>query len=341
MHENKVVTKMEMLRCSNTTPTSRDSTVTSSISEDVARVDVSQEDVDPHDVLCGRGQSTYSHPGNENFRNLVEERRQLYLNAGFKSEKRIISGEIVQIVHSLNPAGRFLTKVQGSARRKRGQSSAECSWQEISYGKAREKACQALREGAPSIRKEFQCKLQFEPRPLSCKENIYLTSVASPSYVQPSFEFSHDQSQNKLDKLSLKAKDSNNSPIRTEHMSNPLNQELSFTKEESDFLVEIMKCPDSTPQPWNLPRGSECQQISTSAADPSIKNLSLIFKERTVQENSHKQSNPLECTSSSVTSLLARNVASEFPVLENALQYYYQILNESKKQRIGEVNDLF
>ncbi|KAL7541799.1 LOW QUALITY PROTEIN: hypothetical protein ACHAWF_007022 [Thalassiosira exigua] len=94
----------------------------------------------PHanDVLCGRGGGSNNHPGNESFRELVNEFP--YVNCP-KREKPLIARRIVEAVRNQTPPGRFLSK-----------DSRTGLWNDIGDGKAREKTSQALREGAPILR---------------------------------------------------------------------------------------------------------------------------------------------------------------------------------------------
>lgn len=94
----------------------------------------------PHDVLCGRGGGSNNHPGNESFRELVNEVKFPYVNCP-KREKPLIARRIVEAVRDQTPPGRFLSK-----------DSKTGMWNDIGDGKAREKTSQALREGAPIIR---------------------------------------------------------------------------------------------------------------------------------------------------------------------------------------------
>mmetsp|Transcript_20868 Transcript_20868/g.29449 ORF Transcript_20868/g.29449 Transcript_20868/m.29449 type:complete len:771 (+) Transcript_20868:242-2554(+) len=94
-----------------------------------------------NDVLCGRGGSINAHPGNEQFRGLVEKYRRIYLNARFKQEKRLIASSIVDEIKALDPPGRFLAK-----------DPATETWFAVGEEKARDKTSQALRENAPSLR---------------------------------------------------------------------------------------------------------------------------------------------------------------------------------------------
>lgn len=99
-----------------------------------------------NDVLCGRGGSINSHPGNERFRLLVEKRKRVYLTARFKREKRLIASSIVQEIRDAN--GRFLTR-----------DPKTLLWHDIGDEKARDKTSQALRENAPTIRAEIETEI--------------------------------------------------------------------------------------------------------------------------------------------------------------------------------------
>ncbi|KAL3817626.1 hypothetical protein ACHAXA_011714 [Cyclostephanos tholiformis] len=93
----------------------------------------------PNDVLCGRGGGSNNHPGNESFRELVNEVKVPYVNCP-KREKPLIARRIVEAVRNQTPPGRFLCK------------DTKGLWNDIGDGRAREKTSQALREGAPIIR---------------------------------------------------------------------------------------------------------------------------------------------------------------------------------------------
>ena len=90
--------------------------------------------------MCGRGGGSNNHPGNESFRELVNEVKVPYVNCP-KREKPLIARRIVEAVRNQTPPGRFLSKNVKSGL-----------WKDIGDGKAREKTSQALREGAPIIR---------------------------------------------------------------------------------------------------------------------------------------------------------------------------------------------
>jgi hypothetical protein len=91
------------------------------------------------DVLSGRGGGTNVHPGNRNFRDLINMHRRAYLKAR-KNDKPAISRAIVRSIRDAN--GRFLRKDEKSGL-----------WFEIGDDAAREKTSQALRQRAPEMRK--------------------------------------------------------------------------------------------------------------------------------------------------------------------------------------------
>lgn len=96
----------------------------------------------PHDVLCGRGGGSNNHIGNSHWRMLVAANKQLYITLP-KRQKMLLSRSIVNAVRSQNPPGRFLQK-----------DTKTNQWFDVGDQRAQEKTSQALREGAPDIRKK-------------------------------------------------------------------------------------------------------------------------------------------------------------------------------------------
>ena len=88
--------------------------------------------VNEHDILCGRGGGSNNNNGNIIFRQMVASRQSSYLNAQ-KDEKKLIAKAIVDEIR--NKGGRFLKYND------RGEL------EDIGDIKASEKTCQALREG--------------------------------------------------------------------------------------------------------------------------------------------------------------------------------------------------
>mmetsp|Transcript_33656 Transcript_33656/g.99169 ORF Transcript_33656/g.99169 Transcript_33656/m.99169 type:complete len:543 (+) Transcript_33656:638-2266(+) len=100
-----------------------------------------------HDVLCGRGGATNSHPGNRKFRSLVAAHRERYLKAK-KRDKPAYAQHVVSLVRNQCPKQcRFLKKDTKSNK-----------WYDIGDEKAREKVAQALREGAAQLRRDQKRK---------------------------------------------------------------------------------------------------------------------------------------------------------------------------------------
>jgi hypothetical protein len=99
----------------------------------------------PNDVLSGRGGGINSHPGNKTFRDWVRERKEAYNLAITKAEKAEIAHEVINLVRSLNPPGRFLQRDPNSV-------TGYSWWVEVDSNRALAKTSQALREGAPQIR---------------------------------------------------------------------------------------------------------------------------------------------------------------------------------------------
>jgi len=109
--------------------------------------------VHSHDVLSGRGAFVNGHVGNSRLRTLALERK-IQFDAGNYTEKRALATEIVHIVRSLKPPGRFLKKVTA----KKGEKAAatedskekieglENEWEELPDEKAIHKACQVMRD---------------------------------------------------------------------------------------------------------------------------------------------------------------------------------------------------
>ena len=111
----------------------------SSAPSPVAACKQGQIDFEDNDVLSGRGGGTNVHPGNRNFRDLINLHRRAYLKAR-KNDKPAISKAIVRAIRE--SGGKFLKK-----------NNRDNLWYEIGDSAAREKTSQALRQRAPEMRK--------------------------------------------------------------------------------------------------------------------------------------------------------------------------------------------
>jgi len=89
----------------------------------------------PHenDVLLGRGQAIFDHPGNSNFREIVRRKRGDYHSIKY-SNKRQIAFQVINLVQTQKPRGRFLVRKENGY------------WIDAPCDKVLEKTCQALRE---------------------------------------------------------------------------------------------------------------------------------------------------------------------------------------------------
>lgn len=99
---------------------------------------------DPHDndVMYGRGGGTNHHPGNKQYRKMVEDRKLEYVNSK-RLDKPLVALEIIRLWRGQVPPGRFLKLDEKTGL-----------WNDVGDKKAREKTSQALREKAPLIRKQ-------------------------------------------------------------------------------------------------------------------------------------------------------------------------------------------
>ncbi|GAX18899.1 hypothetical protein FisN_8Hh117 [Fistulifera solaris] len=90
-----------------------------------------------NDVISGRGGRINAHVGNVQFREIVAQRRDDYrAHSTKKLEKAHIAAEIVYLIRSMDPPGRFL------------KEDPDGSWYDIGDEKAIKKVGQALREDA-------------------------------------------------------------------------------------------------------------------------------------------------------------------------------------------------
>lgn len=110
----------------------------------------SVEEYNERDILCGRGALMLWHPGNQFFRRLIQSHRQHYFFAR-RQEKKNIASEIINEIR--DHGGRFLRRALPSD----GTNNVN-AWVEIDDERAYQKTCQALREGAPEIRRQYRNK---------------------------------------------------------------------------------------------------------------------------------------------------------------------------------------
>lgn len=136
--------------------------------------------IEPEDVLSGRGGATNSHSGNRAFRVLVKQHQDEYLKAK-KRDKPAVASKIVEMIRK--KGGRFLRRWDTSAE-------GQVLWVDIGDERAREKTCQALREGAPELRRRKKDLSSDEgdskPSPVAHKSATTTTSSSSDNLASPS-----------------------------------------------------------------------------------------------------------------------------------------------------------
>lgn len=146
--------------------------------------------VHDHDILCGRGAYVNGHVGNGRLRTLAQERKAAF-DAGNYTEKRTLAGEIVQIIKSLDPPGRFLKRTSASKVEKSEEDSwgvapktNEGEWEELSHEKAIHKACQVMRDIDRPDRKDREERRAQKKQKLLEGKGIKLPGVPA-SVVSP------------------------------------------------------------------------------------------------------------------------------------------------------------
>lgn len=100
--------------------------------------------VNDHDVLSGRGAFVNGHIGNAHFRELCAERKPQF-DAGTYTEKRSLATDVVSIIRSLTPPGRFLKRIKEDGSEIEFASTMP-GWEELSDDSAIHKACQVMRD---------------------------------------------------------------------------------------------------------------------------------------------------------------------------------------------------
>ena len=123
----------------------------------------------PNDVLCGRGGRggrSFEHIGNKRFRGLVSDKKEHYVMSGNQDEKRGIATDIINVIKTSSPCGRFLNF-----------NKASMQWEEIDDKKALVKTLQALREDQKHYKQIMQNLPVIEIEssiPLDCDEIMFL-----------------------------------------------------------------------------------------------------------------------------------------------------------------------
>ena len=89
--------------------------------------------LDSYDVVCGRGNACRKHPGNINFRNVIEDNLSNYITARTKTDKSIV---VSQIASAIREEGGDFVRYE--------ESTGE--WHQVCERALREKVGQSLRD---------------------------------------------------------------------------------------------------------------------------------------------------------------------------------------------------
>lgn len=63
-----------------------------------------------NDVLFGKGHCIHNHTGNKQYRQIVDDKKQIYAMATKNAEKKSIAYQVLQAIKDLDPPGKFLKK---------------------------------------------------------------------------------------------------------------------------------------------------------------------------------------------------------------------------------------
>jgi len=174
-----------------------------------------------NDVLLGRGAGTNKHKGNMNFRNIVKGCQEDYTTAMNNYEKYLITMDILQKIHILDPPGRFITQ----------DAKTKC-WYDVGDHKARRKISQALRENAPDIKKGLKLvESRKEERCSSANEDSI--SFIKPTQQRPQLDW-----DNKAKLLYMNDMDLNKSLSFIEESSRTRQKTIVYNKILDDSIEE-------------------------------------------------------------------------------------------------------
>lgn len=138
--------------------------------------------VNPNDVLFGRGSGPNDHEGNIRFRELVGERKAEYMATNHRQTKAKIAREIVGSVLQKN--GRFLKKVEAAEAKELGIAKGIEAWICVDEETIMEKAKQALRQQRDKSKPGGGLSPNSSPTPPARKTPAKVSSLSLDSYAQ-------------------------------------------------------------------------------------------------------------------------------------------------------------
>lgn len=196
-----------------------------------------------NDVLLGRGGATNSHSGNKAFRGLVKAHQDEYLNAKKKDKPAVAA----RVVERIRQQGGYFLRQHGTS-----QDGRHIYWVDVGDDRAKEKTCQALREGAPAILRQ--------KRPAKSSTIYYaLDADEAPTVGQPEKE---KEQERKHDGEKLQ----------------PSEKPVISATDTSSWESSSSSIEDTVLRPWKrllLATGWECEPISLHQLPPMERDVYL------------------------------------------------------------------
>ncbi|CAB9515421.1 Nitrilase family, member 2 [Seminavis robusta] len=126
-------------------------------------------DIEPTDVLCGRGKTSFNHVGNRRFRDLIAASTDKYNSAKSRLEKSMVVHAIVEQVKKVK--GRFLKQDRYTGR-----------WYELDERQAKEKVGHAIRDATSTMHpKNKKVKPKHHSSGTSADLTSFLKNTATAS----------------------------------------------------------------------------------------------------------------------------------------------------------------
>lgn len=169
------------------------------------------DQVQPHDVICGRNERPHSHEGNRHYNNMIHSLREIYQDKDTaKSEKGQMVKQVVEMVQSRG--GRFLKRCSDS----NGLYLSP-------YSDIRDKISHALRSARAPRSRSVPRKRCFKYKPFSPEEECAFQNLLreQEAYLRECFE-SDQQDRN------MTASASQESELMTNEISGKVKELSSF-----------------------------------------------------------------------------------------------------------------
>ena len=201
-------------------PQSQDQLNFSSIKDLIKPIQMSPVyNLNRNDVLGGKGKGVQAYPGNIQFRNFINQRRDEYIVLKKNKDKNDLALQIMNEVTSLDPPGRFLVEDPSGAM-----------FHELGRDKVLAKIKQALRE-------KREVKLSMNKQQSK--------SVASRTNLQQTKEGNKPGNQNDgsgTDTRQRKSGNESGSNSKVAHGSASSTQN-NYTKQDFQKMVDMLKAP--------------------------------------------------------------------------------------------------